>query len=243
MDKVQKRLLLISLGISFTVLFLFLFFTIDRGTLEALQSANLWLILLALAMHIVSIGFWALRIVFMSRSLGYKIPFLHSFNLVCSNQFLASVTPSQVGGEPLRIYELVKARVPVADATAVVLMERVFDAVVLLIGAMLSLILLNVTSFGIEIPEYMMVMSYTSSAVFLAVLILFIAAAKKPALGMLLLERPQIFSCGKRMRKSGKPPAKSCFPQSVSSMIRLHTSWENPSTEHLPDCSLQPSSG
>ncbi|HJJ70496.1 MAG TPA: flippase-like domain-containing protein, partial [Methanocorpusculum sp.] len=117
MDKTQKRLLLISLGISITVLFLFLFFTIDKETLQALESANIWLILLALLMHIVSIGFWALRIQFMSKSLGYKIPFLHLFNLVCSNQFLASVTPSQVGGEPIRIYELVKAKVPIADAT------------------------------------------------------------------------------------------------------------------------------
>ena len=68
MDKIQKRLLLISLGISFTVLFLFLLFTFDVGTLEALKAANIWLILLALLMHIVSIGFWALRIVFMSKS-------------------------------------------------------------------------------------------------------------------------------------------------------------------------------
>ena len=40
MDKIQKRLLLISLGISFTVLFLFLLFTIDVGTLEALKAAH-----------------------------------------------------------------------------------------------------------------------------------------------------------------------------------------------------------
>ena len=44
MDKTQKRLLLISLGISITVLFLFLFFTIDKETLQALESANIWLI-------------------------------------------------------------------------------------------------------------------------------------------------------------------------------------------------------
>lgn len=198
MDKIQKRLLLISLGISFTVLFLFLFFTIDVGTLEALKSANIWLILLALGMHIVSIGFWAVRVQFMSKSLGYRVPFLHCFNLVCSNQFLASVTPSQVGGEPLRIYELVKAKVPVADATAVVLMERVFDAVVLLIGAMVSLVLLNVTSFGIEIPNYLMVMSYVSSAVFLAVLILFIAAAKNPRLGKAAVSRAADFFLRKK---------------------------------------------
>ena len=198
MDKIQKRLLLISLGISFTVLFLFLLFTIDVGTLEALKAANIWLILLALLMHIVSIGFWALRIVFMSKSLGYKVPFLHALNLVCSNQFLAAVTPSQVGGEPIRIYELSKAKVPVADATAVVLMERVFDAVVLLIGAMVSLVLLNVTSFGVEIPDYMMVLSYFSSAVFLAVLILFIFAAKKPVWGKAVVGRAAGFFLRKK---------------------------------------------
>ncbi|MBE6506473.1 MAG: flippase-like domain-containing protein [Methanocorpusculum parvum] len=198
MDKTQKRLLLISLGISFTVLFLFLAFTIDRQTLQALQSANLWLILLALFMHIVSIGFWALRIQLMSKSLGYHVPFLHSFNLVCSNQFLASVTPSQVGGEPVRIYELVKAKVPVADATAVVIMERVFDAVVLLIGAMVSLVLLNITTFGIEIPDYMMTLSYFSSAVFFAVLVIFVVFARKPVLGKAVVSRAAHFFLRKK---------------------------------------------
>lgn len=216
MDKTQKRLLLISLGISITVLFLFLFFTIDKKTLQALESANIWLILLALLMHIVSIGFWALRIQFMSKSLGCKIPFLHSFNLVCSNQFLAAVTPSQVGGEPIRIYELVKAKVPVADATAVVIMERVFDAVILLVGAMVSLVLLNVTSFGIEIPDYMMTLSYFSSAVFLAVPILFVIFAKKPVWGKTVTMKTAEFilrkkdtakreeSCGKLLNSVNK---------------------------------------
>ena len=198
MEKIQKRLLLISLGISVTVLFIFLFFTIDRGTLQALKSANVWLILAALLMHIISIGFWALRIQFMCKSLGYRIPFLHSFNLVCSNQFLASVTPSQVGGEPIRIYELVKARVPVADATAVVIMERVFDAVILLIGAMVSLFLLNVTSFGIDIPDYMMTLSYFSSAVFFAVLVIFIIAAKKPVWGKAVIGKAADFFLRKK---------------------------------------------
>ena len=198
MEKIQKRLLLISLGISVTVLFIFLFFTIDRGTLQALKSANVWLILAALLMHIISIGFWALRIQFMCKSLGYRIPFLHSFNLVCSNQFLASVTPSQVGGEPIRIYELVKARVPVADATAVVIMERVFDAVILLIGAMVSLVLLNVTSFGIDIPDYMMTLSYFSSAVFFAVLVIFIIAAKKPVWGKAVIGKAADFFLRKK---------------------------------------------
>ena len=84
MDKSQKRWLFISLGISLAVLFVMLILTFDTSTLEELEECNLWFILLAFVMHIFSLGFWALRIKLMCRSLGYKVPFVHSFNLVCS---------------------------------------------------------------------------------------------------------------------------------------------------------------
>ena len=100
MDKGQKKLLVISLGISLAVLFAVLIFTIDAETLTALKSCMPVFLILSLAMHVVSLFFWALRIKMMCRSLGYKIRFFHSLNLVCSNTFIASITPSQIGGEP-----------------------------------------------------------------------------------------------------------------------------------------------
>ena len=181
MDKSQKRWLVISLGISFAVLFVMLILTFDTSTLDELRKCNPWIILLALVMHIFSLGFWALRIKFMCRSLGYRVPFFHSFNLVCSNMFLASVTPSQIGGEPVRVYELTKADVPGGEATAVVIMERVFDAVVLAAGTVISVFLLGMFFADLAFPEAYMIIAYIAAFVFAALLLLFLIVAKNQA--------------------------------------------------------------
>ncbi|HJJ50547.1 MAG TPA: flippase-like domain-containing protein [Methanocorpusculum sp.] len=180
MEKSQKRWLFISLGISFAVLFVMLILTIDISTLDGLQKCNPWIILLAFAMHILSLGFWALRIKLMCRSLGYKVPFFHSFNLVCSNMFLASVTPSQIGGEPVRIYELTRVNVPGGEATAVVIMERVFDGIVLAAGTVISVFLLGMFFADLDVPEAYMIIAYIAAFVFAALLLAFLVVAKNP---------------------------------------------------------------
>ena len=75
--------------------------------------------------------FWAMRVKKMSGSLGYPIKFFYSLNLVFANLLAAAVTPAQAGGEPVRVHELYKANVPLGDATAVVIMERVLDGIAL----------------------------------------------------------------------------------------------------------------
>ncbi|HJJ62868.1 MAG TPA: nitrogenase molybdenum-iron protein subunit alpha, partial [Methanocorpusculum sp.] len=77
MDKGQKKLLMISLGISLAVLFAVLIFTIDKDTVTALKSCMPAFLILALFMHIISLIFWALRIKLMCRYLGYKVRFFH----------------------------------------------------------------------------------------------------------------------------------------------------------------------
>ncbi|HJJ46553.1 MAG TPA: nitrogenase molybdenum-iron protein subunit alpha, partial [Methanocorpusculum sp.] len=62
MDKKQKKWLILSIAISVTVLFVVLFFTVDVNTLTELKNCNIWFILLAILMHIISICFWANRI-------------------------------------------------------------------------------------------------------------------------------------------------------------------------------------
>jgi uncharacterized protein (TIRG00374 family) len=79
----------------------------------------------------------------MSRSLGYRIGFFYSLNLVFANLLAAAVTPAQAGGEPVRIHELYKAKVPLGDATAIVIMERVLDGIMLAVLAAFAMIVLN----------------------------------------------------------------------------------------------------
>ena len=86
---------------------------------------------LAFLTHILTMCFWAMRVKKMSGSLGYPIKFFYSLNLVFANLLAAAVTPAQAGGEPVRCTQLYKANVPLGDATAVVIMERVLDGIAL----------------------------------------------------------------------------------------------------------------
>jgi len=131
MKKSQWKWLFVSISFSALVMAGVLYFTVDEMTVEYLSRVNPFYLALAVLFHIVSLGFWALRIQTMSGSLGYRVRFRHCLNLVLANMLVAAVTPSQAGGEPVRVHELYRAGVPVGDATAVVVMERILDGIVL----------------------------------------------------------------------------------------------------------------
>ncbi|MDD4483046.1 MAG: flippase-like domain-containing protein [Methanoregula sp.] len=131
MERSQKKWLYMSIAFSLVVLVIILFFTINANTIEYLKKVNPWFLLLAFLTHILTMCFWAMRVKKMAGSLGYPIKFFYSLNLVFANLLAAAVTPAQAGGEPVRVHELYKAKVPLGDATAIVIMERVLDGVAL----------------------------------------------------------------------------------------------------------------
>jgi hypothetical protein len=142
MEKSQVKWLYISIGFSLLVLVIILILTINENTIQYLRGINPFFLLLAFLAHILSMCFWALRVQKMSGSLGYHIGFFYSLNLVFANLLLAAITPSQAGGEPVRIHELYKANVPLGDATAIVIIERVLDGIVLAFLAVFAMIVL-----------------------------------------------------------------------------------------------------
>jgi len=131
MERSQKKWLYISISFSLAVLIIILYLTINANTLQYLKKINPWFLVLAFLTHILTMCFWAMRVKKMSGSLGYPIKFFYSLNLVFANLLAAAVTPAQAGGEPVRVHELYKANVPLGDATAVVIMERVLDGIAL----------------------------------------------------------------------------------------------------------------
>ena len=143
MDSTQRKWLFISIGFSLVVLVIILFLTINENTLTYLKEINLWFLLLAFMTHVLTMCFWALRVQKMTGSLGYRIGFFYSLNLVFANLLAAAITPAQAGGEPVRIHELYKAKVPLGDATAIVIMERVLDGIALAALAAFSMIVLT----------------------------------------------------------------------------------------------------
>ena len=142
MEKSQVKWLYISIGFSLLVLVIILLLTVNENTVQYLKEINPFFLLLAFLIHVLSMCFWALRIQKMTGSLGYQIGFFYSLNLVFANLLLAAITPSQAGGEPVRIHELYRADVPLGDATAIVIMERVLDGIVLAFLAAFAMIVL-----------------------------------------------------------------------------------------------------
>jgi uncharacterized protein (TIRG00374 family) len=178
MEKSQVRWLYISIGFSLLVLVIILFLTINENTVQYLQQVNPFFLLLAFLIHILSMCFWALRIQKMSGSLGYRIGFFYGLNLVFANLLAAAITPSQAGGEPVRIHELYRAKVPLGDATAIVIVERVLDGIVLAFLAAFAMIVL--ADQWKSVGAISQVMVFITWIFVIGCLLLFYLAIKRP---------------------------------------------------------------
>lgn len=186
MERSQVKWIWISITFSLLVLVGLLITTYDKNTLNYLLHFNPYYLLLALGLRTSSLVFWALRIQKMAKSLGYKIPFLYSFNLVLANLLAGAITPGQTGGEPVRVHELYRADVKVGDATAIVIMERVLDGVVLTVMGIVAMLTLSGIwqSLSIEVIAAMMI----AWTFMIGLVVLLIFAARKPerAKGLIL---------------------------------------------------------
>jgi uncharacterized protein (TIRG00374 family) len=178
MEKSQVKWLYISVGFSIFVLIIILYLTINENTVQYLQQINPLFLLLAFMTHVLTMCFWALRVKKMSGSLGYPIRFFYSLNLVFANLLAAAITPAQAGGEPVRVHELYRANVPIGDATAIVIMERVLDGIALAALAAFAMIVLTDQwkSLG-SISEIMVFITWIFVA---GCLFLFYLAVKRP---------------------------------------------------------------
>jgi len=180
MNPQHKKWIWISAGLSTIFLVGLLYFTYDESTLIALQNLSLGIVLLALLSHFFALVCWSLRIKMMSYSLGYHVGFFHCFNLVCANLLVAAITPSQAGGEPVRIHELYRADVKLGDATAIVIMERVLDGIVLGLGGVISLFLLGSVWQSIDLPPALTTLIYLSWFLVTICLIIFVISVRNP---------------------------------------------------------------
>jgi hypothetical protein len=178
MERSQLKWLYISIGFSLLVLVIILFLTINENTVQYLREINPFFLLAAFLTHILTMCFWALRVQKMSGSLGYRVGFFYCLNLVFANLLAAAITPAQAGGEPVRVHELYRAHVPIGDATAIVIMERALDGVVLAALAAFAMIVLadQWKSLG-AISEVMVYITWIFVA---GSLFLFYLAVKRP---------------------------------------------------------------
>lgn len=168
------------MAFSAVVLFIVLFSTFDENTLTYLGKINLSFLVLAIIMRFFSCGIWALRIKEMALSLGHRVPYPHCLNMVFANLLMGAITPGQAGGEPVRIHELYRAQVPVGDATAVVITERVFDAFVLVILGIISIIVMREMVYDLSIEILFAMGLALTLMIFFVIFIIFTAMKPEP---------------------------------------------------------------
>ena len=128
--------MIIAVTLSFAIIILILYFTIDASTLNKLSSVDIKYeyFVIAIFLNILYWFLWGARIKVLSNAIdkNVKISLWKSTKIVIANLFLACITPSMAGGEPVRIHLLNKDGMSVGCATAAVLGERLLDAIFIL---------------------------------------------------------------------------------------------------------------
>jgi glycosyltransferase 2 family protein len=132
-----------SIFISILSIAAVLFFTLDTTTIEIVRQIRPGYMLAAFLIHLCSFIIWGMRIRVMTSALGYDIGLLRAYEIVVSGTFVAALTPASIGGEPLRIHLLRQDKMPVGKASAVILGERILDALLMLLAAPFSLYLFH----------------------------------------------------------------------------------------------------
>ena len=130
-----------SILISILSIAVILIVTLDKNTVAVVREIRPEYILAALLIHIFSFVVWGMRVRVMSSALGHQINLLKASEIVVSGTFVAALTPSSIGGEPLRIHLLRQDKMPLGQATAVVVTERLLDTLLILLAVPFSLYL------------------------------------------------------------------------------------------------------
>jgi len=136
-QKTMKASVIISLTVSIIIILVILFFTIDAETINQLTTTKIKyeFFLIAILLNILYWILWAARLKILSNAFdkNLNISLAESTKIIIANLFLACITPSMAGGEPVRIHLLNKDGMSLGGATAVVIAERLFDAIFILI--------------------------------------------------------------------------------------------------------------
>lgn len=178
--KTIKFSIIISLFLSISIIILILYFTIDTKTFEylSIHTVRYEFFFAAIIINIIYWVLWGTRLRILCNKINKEsnISLLESTKIVITSLFLANITPSMAGGEPVRIYLLNKKGLSFGSATASVLGERLLDAIFLIFCFPLAFIVFRgyietgPLSFGLTI----------ALIVFVIIMILFIYALKNP---------------------------------------------------------------
>ena len=150
---------------SLVSIILILYYTDADISWEMISRVNGWFLILAVALHVLSWVFYSLRLKLLASMAGHEISFPLSFRCTLASNFLAAITPSSSGGEPLRIKILADDGMSYGGATAVVISERLLDSIFFLTSLAIFLMVSGFfAGFGLKV-----------GAIFLIFLLVFLA--------------------------------------------------------------------
>lgn len=179
-QKTMKIPVIASITVSITIILLILFYTIDTETINQLTSTKIKyeFFIIAILLNILYWFLWGARIKVLSNAIdkNVKIGLIESTKIVIANMFLASITPSMAGGEPVRIHLLNKDGMSLGGATAAVLGERLLDAIFILILVPISFFIFR----GVRNLGFISIGLLIGVFVFVIVIILFVYAILRP---------------------------------------------------------------
>ncbi len=185
--EIRKKILLsssISISIlTFVYILIFSPYRITSATFVAIKTVNPLFFTAALSMHMLAWLIWSLRQKVISDFLDARddLRFSQSVKIVLASLFAACITPSQFGGEPVRIYLLKRNGLTVGDSTAVVFGERSLDFIVGMVGAAMSFIL-----FRTVIPGHSLFFTAMGIILLLGVILIAYGLAKPEKLKLLI---------------------------------------------------------
>lgn len=142
MEVNKKSLKAAIIGILISLISIAVIFKLTKTvvTWEMILHVDWRFLALAFILHFFFWLFWALRLKFLAFLLNTTLSLKYALETTIASTFFAAITPSSVGGEPMRV-KMVAARMGIGPASAVVLAERLFDAIFLIPALLFFLVI------------------------------------------------------------------------------------------------------
>jgi hypothetical protein len=202
-----KISIFVSIALSLSIIVLILYYTIDAQTIQYLSQVSLrgeffLFFSIAIALNVLYWFIWGARLKVLSKAIDSKvhISLWEATKIVIANQFLAGITPSVAGGEPVRIYLLNKDGLTTGGATAAVLGERLIDAIFILMIVPFGFFVFK-DRIDVKLISYGLIIGII---IFISGIILFALALKYPEKTKALLLR-----VSNRLSRFSKKPERS----------------------------------
>ncbi|MGB9928328.1 MAG: lysylphosphatidylglycerol synthase transmembrane domain-containing protein [Methanosarcina sp.] len=171
-----KKWFVTALFISAVSIILVTSLTFNSDTLEALKKIKFEYFVAAAFSHILLYFIWGFRVQALCKALGHSVSSMKMTEMVISSTFVGGITPAFAGGELLKMHLLNKHGIPLGRATAVVVGERLLDALIIFSCLPLALYILEDTLSNYKLDLAFLIANFL---LFIS-LFLFIYAVWKP---------------------------------------------------------------